>query len=344
MEEREKVIAAGGLYIIGTERHESRRIDNQLRGRAGRQGDPGASKFFISLEDDLMRLFGSDKVLKLVNALGLEEDQPIEHRMLSNAIETAQKRVEGRNFSIRKNVLQFDDVMNKQREVIYAQRRNVLDGENLNEHFKKIITNTVERIISMFCSDENDSSTWDIEGLVAYFAPFVNNETLEIIKTEYENYTSTDLKEMLTNVALEKYAAQENTIGPVIRELERVILLRTVDEKWMDHIDIIDHLRQGIYMRAFGQKDPVVEFKFEAYKMFEEMITTIQEDASKIILNVKLSAEEDAPKRQRVAEPIEASHGEEVIKKPASRDDSKTGRNDPCPCGSGKKYKKCHGN
>ena len=341
--EREKVVAAGGLYIIGTERHESRRIDNQLRGRAGRQGDPGASKFFISLGDDLMRLFGSDKVLRLVEAIGLEEDQPIEHGMLSNAIESAQKRVEGRNFSIRKNVLQFDDVMNKQREVIYAQRRQVLDGENLRAYFEKMISNTVERFVPMFCSDANDPETWDMEGLLAFSIPFVEDELLHKMKTEYTNYSGSEISELFLESATNKYLKQENTIGQVMRELERVILLRNVDEKWMEHIDIIDQLRQGIYMRAFGQKDPVVEFKFEAYKMFEEMITSIQEDAVKVILNVRLSAQEDAPKRERVAEPLEASHGDEVHeKKPAERD-AKAGRNDLCPCGSGKKYKKCHG-
>lgn len=343
--EREKVVVAGGLYIIGTERHESRRIDNQLRGRSGRQGDPGASKFFISLEDDLMRLFGSEKVLKFVDAVGLEEDQPIEAGMLTSAIENAQKKVEGRNFSIRKNVLQFDDVMNQQREIIYAQRRQVLDGQNLKEYFQKMIQNTVERVVSMFCSDENDSNTWDIEGLLAYCAAgIVPNQALEKIKADYDTYTASEIKEILVAASLARYEEQEQSIGPVIRELERVILLRNVDEKWMDHIDIVDHLRHGIYLRAYSQRDPVVEFKFEAFKMFEEMITSIQEDTVKVILNVRFVQEEDAPKRERVAEPIAASHGDEVVKKPVTlQEKDKIGRNDPCPCGSGKKYKKCCG-
>jgi preprotein translocase subunit SecA len=335
------VVSAGGLFIMGTERHESRRIDNQLRGRSGRQGDPGCSKFFISLEDDLMRLFGSDRVMKIVDALGLEEDQPIEHKYLSSGIENAQKKVEGRNFSIRKNVLQFDDVMNQQREIIYAQRRQVLNGENLQDYFEKMIKNTVQRAVSMFCSDPEDSYTWDIDGLVGYCSSgIVPQDTLNNIKEKYENYTGSELQELLINSSLDRYKEQEKTIGSVIREFERVILLRNVDEKWMDHIDTIDHLRHGIYLRAYSQRDPVVEFKFEAYKMFEDMIASIQEDAVKIILNVKVSENDNAPKREKVAEPLNTQHGDDIVKKPVQKE-AKPGRNDPCPCGSGLKYKKC---
>jgi preprotein translocase subunit SecA len=342
--EREQVVESGGLFIIGTERHESRRIDNQLRGRSGRQGDPGVSKFYISLEDDLMRLFGSDRLSNLVERLGLEDDQPIEHRMLSNAIENAQKRVEGRNFSIRKNVLNFDDVMNTQRETIYGQRKKVLDGEDLKVYFEKMIQGTVEKIVNMFCSEDDYPESWDWHGLVGMLIGIVPQEILETYKETYKNFTATEIKENFTKLALEKYVLQEKTIGTeAFREIERVVLLRTVDQKWMDHIDTIDHLRQGIYLRAYSQQDPVVAFKFEAYKMFEDMIVSIQEEAVKTILNVKIE-KEGVPQRERVAEPIQASHGEsQGSKDPVKRASDKVGRNDDCPCGSGKKYKKCCG-
>jgi preprotein translocase subunit SecA len=343
-QERDRVIQAGGLFIIGTERHESRRIDNQLRGRSGRQGDPGVSKFYISLEDDLMRLFGSDRLTGIVERLGLEEDQPIEHRMLSNAIENAQKRVEGRNFSIRKNVLKFDDVMNTQRVTIYGQRKKVLDGEDLKVYFQKMIQSTVEKIVDMFCSEDDYPESWDWNGMAGMLTGIVPPETLDDYKETYTNYTATEMKENFTKVSLEKYNLQENTIGSEsFREIERVVLLRTVDQKWMDHIDTIDHLRQGIYLRAYSQQDPVVAFKFEAYKMFEEMIVSIQEDAVKTILNVKIE-KEGVPQRERVAKPIQASHGESGSSKdPVKRSSDKVGRNDDCPCGSGKKFKKCCG-
>jgi preprotein translocase subunit SecA len=341
--EREKVLEVGGLHIIGTERHESRRIDNQLRGRAGRQGDPGSSRFYISLEDDLMRLFGSDRLTGVVNALGLEDDQPIEHRMLTNAIENSQKRVEGRNFDIRKHVLQYDDVMNKQREVIYAQRKSVLDGESLKEYFIKMIEGIAERIVSIYCSESPHPDYWDWKGLIEYAEnSILLPGTLKINKDDMDNISKEDIREMIYSNALELYNAREQELGPeLMREFERVVLLRVVDEKWMDHIDAMDQLRQGIGLRAYGQRDPVVEYKFEGFEMFEEMIRNIQEDALKILLRSRVDKER-APQREKVAEPVTASHGND-IRKPVSRSTAKVGRNEPCPCGSGKKYKKCCG-
>jgi preprotein translocase subunit SecA len=341
--ERERVIDAGGLYIIGTERHESRRIDNQLRGRAGRQGDPGVSEFYISLEDDLMRLFGSDRLSRIVETLGLEEDQPIVHGMLSGAIENAQKRVEGKNFAIRKNVLQFDDVMNKQRETIYKQRKQVLDGENMKGYCQKMIQNTLVRMVEMFCSENDYPESWDMQGFFASIQGIVPQEALDAMMENYSRYTAEEIKELSIKACLEKYEEQEMALGSEnLREIERVILLRTVDQKWMDHIDTIDHLRQGIYLRAYSQQDPVVAFKFEAYKMFEDMIVSIQEDASRFILNVKIE-KQGVMQRERVAEPTFASHGDEQVKEPSKRVQEKVGRNDSCPCNSGKKYKKCCG-
>jgi preprotein translocase subunit SecA len=340
--EREKVVELGGLCIMGTERHESRRIDNQLRGRSGRQGDPGASRFYISLEDDLMRLFGSDRLTGIVNALGLEEDQPIEHRMLSGAIENAQKRVEGQHFAMRKNVLQFDDVMNKQREIIYKQRRDVLNGESLKDYYGKMMESITDNVIEMFTSENPNPDYWDWEGMIAYtqgiflpegvFKP--DEEYIEAAKREY-------LKEDLLEIAKKCYNEKEEELGiEVIRELERIILLRTVDMKWMDHIDAMDQLRNGIYLRAYAQRDPVIEYKFEGFAMFEEMIKNIQEEAVKIILHSHIQKDKELH-REKVAEPINASHGGEETRKPSRS--TKIGRNDNCSCGSGKKYKKCCG-
>lgn len=343
--EREKVVGAGGLHIIGTERHESRRIDNQLRGRSGRQGDPGSSRFYISLEDELMRLFGSERLTNIVNALGLEDDQPIEHRMLSNAIESAQRRVEGKNFDIRKHVLQYDDVMNKQREVIYAQRRQVLNGENLRDSFMKMLEGTVDSIIVAYCGESPHPDLWDWEGMAAHAEGiFMPKGALKISREEMEEYTKEDLREKLLTAAIQAYEAKEAEHGSeLMRELERIVLLRVVDEKWMDNIDAMDQLRYGVGMRAYGQRDPVVEYKFEGFEMFEEMIKNIQQDSVKMILRVRIDREHDAPKREKVAEPLAASHGDNEPKKPVTRSSDKVGRNDPCPCGSGKKYKKCHG-
>lgn len=346
--EKEKVIKAGGLHIIGTERHESRRIDNQLRGRSGRQGDPGSSRFYISLEDDLMRLFGSERLMTIVNTLGLEDDQPIEHRMLSNAIENAQRRVEGKNFDIRKHVLQYDDVMNKQREVIYGQRRKVLDGENLKGSFTKMLEGTVDSLVAVYCGEHQHPDLWDWDGLRAQAESiFMAKGTLTVSRERLEEFTKDDLREMLLNAAIQAYEAKEAEYGSeLLRELERIVLLRVVDEKWMDHIDAMDQLRYGIGMRAYGQRDPVVEYKFEGYEMFEEMIRNIHQDVVKMLLHLRVNREQGAPKREKVAEPLTASHGgggPGGPQKPAVRSSVKVGRNDPCPCGSGKKYKKCCG-
>ena len=344
-QEKEKVLEAGGLCIMGTERHESRRIDNQLRGRSGRQGDPGSSRFFISLEDDLMRLFGSDRLTAIVNTLGLEDDQPIEHRMLSNAIENAQRRGEGKNFDIRKHVLQYDDVMNKQREVIYGQRRQVLDGENLKDSFVKMLEGTVNTMVSAYCGESPYPDMWDWDSLRAQSEQlFMIKDTLVISREELEDFTKDDLKETLLNAAIQAYEAKETEYGSeMMRELERIVLLRVVDEKWMDHIDAMDQLRYGVGMRAYGQRDPVIEYKYEGFEMFEEMIKNIHQDSVKMMLHLKVNREQGAPKREKVAEPVEASHGDSGPRKPAARSSEKVGRNDPCPCGSGKKYKKCCG-
>lgn len=340
--EKEEVVKLGGLHIIGTERHESRRIDNQLRGRSGRQGDPGSSRFYISLEDDLMRLFGSDRLRNIVDALGLEEDQPIEHKMLSNAIETAQKRVEGKNFDIRKHVLQYDDVMNQQREIIYAQRRKVLDGENLKDYYIKMIDSIADRMVDAYCSESSYIDHWDMESLTKYFESIlIPQGSLIINDSEKAGFTKEDLKERVKEIALREYEKRENELGSeLMREFERVVLLKVVDEKWMDHIDAMDQLRHGIGLRAFGQRDPVIEYKFEGHEMFEEMIRSIQEDAVKIVLKAHIDREH-VPQRQKVAEPVSATHSSEPPRPTVKK--SKVGRNDPCPCGSGKKYKKCCG-
>lgn len=343
--EREKVVDAGGLHIIGTERHESRRIDNQLRGRAGRQGDPGSSKFYISLEDDLMRLFGSDRLQGMVNMLGLEDDQPIEARILSNQIENAQKKVEGRNFGIRKNVLQYDDVMNKQREVIYAQRRKVLDGESIKDSFLKMFEGIADNIVHLYCSENPHPDYWDWDSIRAYAeGAYVPVGALDLSKDDMEGLTNDDLRDKILELITKRYEDKEAELGSeLMRELERVVLLRIVDQKWMDHIDDMDQLKNGIHLRSYGQKDPVIEYKFEGFNMFEEMNRNIQFDAVKVILNTHLNREKEAPQREKVAEPIEASHGDEVNKPIVKSQKDRVGRNDLCPCGSGKKYKKCCG-
>ena len=334
--------AAGGLYIIGTERHESRRIDNQLRGRAGRQGDPGTSRFFISLEDDLMRLFGSDRMSGMVNALGLEEDQPIEHKMLSSAIENAQKRVEGRNFQIRKHVLQYDDVMNQQRELIYAQRQTVLDGGNVKESILNMLRDLIAEATDRFTGSTDNPEEWNFAGLMDYLETiFLPKGAVTFSREDIEYITKDEVKEKLYEAGLALYQAKEEEFSPDnMRELERVILLKAVDSKWMDHIDDMDQLRNGINLRAYAQRDPVIEYKFEGFNMFEEMVAAIREDTVKYIFHARLEA---PPERKMAAEPIEASLAGQEEKKPAQNKRDKVGRNDLCPCGSGKKYKKCCG-
>ncbi len=343
-QEAEEVCEAGGLFILGTERHESRRIDNQLRGRAGRQGDPGASKFFISLEDDLMRLFGGERIQNMMNALKIEEDQPIENKMLTNAIESAQRKVEGRNFSIRKNVLQFDDVMNRQRELIYGQRGKVLNGEDLREYVMTMISDAVNDAVSNYLAGDIVEN-WNMEGLRDHFLGVITtSEDLQYDVRELEKMKKSDIADQLVKKAKEKYERKEEKYGTeIMRELERVVLLRIVDTKWMDHIDAMDELRKGIYLRAYGQRDPVVEYRLEGFDMFDDMVASIREDTMKMLLTVEIRTEEE-PKREQVAKPTQegfSGDGSPVKKAPVKK--QKVGDNDPCPCGSGKKYKKCCG-
>ena len=338
--EHEKVVAAGGLHIIGTERHESRRIDNQLRGRAGRQGDPGSSQFFISLEDDLMRLFGSDKIKGVVEKLGMDDDEAIEASLLSKSIETAQKRVEGRNFSIRKHVLQYDDVMNKQREVIYKERRRVLEGENLREHVMSMLENMVEGVVEIYTAEAKYPEEWDLKGLEDYLHTLFMPKG-SLVFEDIESLTKEDLKDKIMEIAEAAYSHKEEEVGEDrMRELERVMLLRVVDTKWMDHIDAMDQLRQGIGLRAYGQEDPVRAYQVEGFDMFDAMIKSIQEDTLKYLFNVTV---ETQTQRKQVVEVTGTSGGDGVVERKPMVKESTIGRNDPCPCGSGKKYKKCCG-
>ncbi len=345
-EEAKKVKELGGLLILGTERHEARRIDNQLRGRAGRQGDPGTTKFCISLEDDLMRLFGGEKMMGMIESMGLPEDEPIEHKMLSNAIEQAQKRIEARNFDTRKHVLLYDDVMNKQREIIYDQRRKVLDGENMQDAVWKMVEDTIDAAITRHIGAETVPDNWDFEGLKLEFGElFLKPEDLNYTVSDFDRLKKNTIKELLISRAKEKYAEKELEIGETnMRELERVILLQVVDSKWMNHIDDMDRLRQGITLRAYGQQDPVTEYKFEGYNMFEAMIESIKEDTTKYLFTVRIRNDSEI-KRTSQASDIQASHGDDAgeTRNEPVRKGEKIGRNDPCPCGSGKKYKKCCG-
>lgn len=343
--EAEEVREAGGLFILGTERHDSRRIDNQLRGRAGRQGDPGASRFYLSLEDDLMRLFGGERIQNLMNALKIEEDQPIENKMLSNSIESAQRKVEGRNFSIRKNTLQFDDVMNAQREIIYGQRGKVLNGENLKDYIAQMMSEWIGETVDRYLNDDEVHDNWNIDGLRDYFLNVLTTEDdLKYEGVELGEINKEDIKQVLRDKAVEKYTEKESLIGSEhMRELERVIMLRVVDTKWMDHIDAMDELRRGMHLRAYGQRDPIVEYRLEGFDMFDEMIASIKEDTVRMLLTIRIRTEEE-PKREQVAKPTAMSGGgDDTLRKEPVKNKKKVGRNDPCPCGSGKKYKKCCG-
>jgi preprotein translocase subunit SecA len=336
-EEAKKVIEVGGLHIIGTERHEARRIDNQLRGRAGRQGDPGSSRFYISLEDDLMRLFGGDRVKALVDSLNMDEDEPLEHSLLTKSIESAQRKIESNNFSIRKHVLQYDNVMNKQREVIYAERRKVLEEKNLKEDILAMIKSVIEYAVDIYTRQSQDVAEWDLAGLTNYLEKiFLPSNGLKL--EEINPLTKESLIDKLYEIAVEKYEEKEKEIGQeTFREIERIILLQVVDKKWMDHIDAMDQLRQGIGLRAYGQEDPVRAYQNEGFEMFEEMIRSIQEDTLKYLFHVR---KPEKVERKRVADPTATANAgkqQPVVKK------NKIGRNDPCPCGSGKKYKKCCG-
>ncbi len=339
--EAEKVKEVGGLHILGTERHEARRIDNQLRGRSGRQGDSGSSQFYISLEDDLMRLFGSEKIQGIVDKLGMEEDEPIEARLLSKSIETAQKRVEGRNFGIRKHVLQYDDVMNKQREIIYNERKRVLEGENLREHIWGMLEGLVDESIEIYTAQTSYPEEWDINGLENHLhAIFLPKGKLKF--ESIETLTKEKLKEGILDIARELYDKKEKEITEErMRELERVILLKLVDTKWIDHIDAMDQLKQGIGLRAIGNEDPVRAYQMEGFDMFNQMTHSIGEDTVKYVFNVTVETE---TKREQVAKITNTSGGDGVSnRKTVVRKDKKVGRNEPCPCGSGKKYKKCCG-
>jgi preprotein translocase subunit SecA len=336
--EQEEVIKAGGLAIIGTERHESRRIDNQLRGRAGRQGDPGTSRFYIGLDDDLMRLFGSDRISGVVEKIGLEEDMPIEHKILSKSIEGAQKKVEGKNFGIRKHVLQYDDVMNKQREIIYAERRRVLEGENLEEQIENMVRSIIEDAASIY-SDENGKINEE-EYKHYLYGVFMPKGSIEI--PDMEKLKTEEIIEKTYEIAMKIYKAREEAVGSEkMREIERVILLQSVDSHWIDHIDAMDQLRQGIGLRAIGQQDPVVAYKMEGFDMFDEMTKHIQEDTVKYLYNITI--EQQPVVRKQV---IDVEHLSSSADEPSSKTvkkDEEAGRNDDCPCGSGKKYKKCCG-
>lgn len=337
--EHEKVVALGGLHIIGTERHESRRIDNQLRGRAGRQGDPGSSRFYVSLEDDLMRLFGSDSISGIMDKLGMDDSVPVEHPLVSRSIESAQKKVENRNFEMRKHVLEYDDVMNQQREVIYSQRRRVLMGEDLRETLEDMISSVIDRAVERYTAEGKYPEDWDLVGLIHYGEQaFLRPGSVSVAELQ-ELGTREEIKDRLYEEAIQYWQAREEELGTeMMRDLERYILLRVVDNKWMDHLDAMDQLRTGIGLRAYGQKDPLVEYKFEAYNMFQEMIEGIQEDVVRYLYKVRVVPQEQEQRVKHVAE----NYGDNAERTPV-RVGKKIGRNDPCPCGSGKKYKKCCG-
>ena len=338
----EGVVDLGGLKVIGTERHESRRIDNQLRGRSGRQGDPGESQFYISLEDDLMRLFGGERITKIVDALGMAPDDAIEHKMLSRSIENAQKKVENNNFGIRKHLIQYDQVINEQREIIYAERNKIIFGADLRENTIKMIKSVLDRAVDSYVVGDI-ADDWDLQGLnenlmILYHKPIIN-----ITPEERENLKIESIKEQLFNAALKIYEERENTITPPrMRELERIIMMRAIDMRWIDHIDEMDQMRQGISLRSYAQRDPLVEYKFLGFDMFEEMTNNIQLDTIRGLFNVAIVGERQ-PEMQQVAkrEELITNKGEVQVKKPTKRLTEKTGRNDPCPCGSGKKFKQC---
>ena len=332
--------AAGGLKIIGTERHESRRIDNQLRGRAGRQGDPGESRFYISLEDDLMRLFGSERLMDVFNALGVPENEQIEHKMLTSAIEKAQMKIENNNFGIRKNLLEYDQVMNEQREIIYAERRRVLDGESMRDSIYKMISDVVENTVDTFIGDDQDPQEWDLSCLNETLLPIIPFEMITVERIGCKN--KAELKHALKQEGTKLYEAKEAEFPnpEMIRELERVFLLKVIDRKWMNHIDDMEQLRQGIGLQAYGQRDPLVEYKMSGYEMFEAMTAGIQEDTVRLLMHVKI---EEKAEREEVAQVTGTNKDDSLGKKPVQRAADKVYPNDPCPCGSGKKYKQCCG-
>ena len=334
----EGVTALGGLHIIGTERHESRRIDNQLRGRSGRQGDPGSSRFYVSLEDDLMRLFGAENIVGILDKVGMDDTMPIEHSMVTKSIENAQKRVESKNFDMRKHVLEYDDVMNLQREVIYDQRRQVLEGENLKDNILEMIKTLVDNTMNMYANHSPFPEEWDLNSMLDYCEQlYLPNHSLT--PEQLLTMSKEEVKEALLNSALEFYENREVELGAeIMRQLERFVMLKVVDQKWMDHLDAMDQLRQGIGLRAYGQQDPLVQYKFEGYQMFEDMIASIQEDTVRLVLRANIVQEP----RETPRNVVENKYAEEGVRKEPAKS-SKVGRNDLCPCGSGKKYKKCCG-
>ena len=354
----EGVPELGGLFIIGTERHESRRIDNQLRGRSGRQGDPGESRFYLSLEDDLMRLFASSNVAKVMDKLGMEEDEPIEHSLITKSIEHAQKKVEARNFDIRKHVLEYDDVMNQQREIMYGERRKILRGENLRENIVGMVNHIIKQEMNQYANEKLYPEEWQLDELIKD-AEKIYAPVGELKVENLERLSRDELKETLESLAAESYRKREQLFGEeVMRELEKVVMLRVVDNKWMEHLDHMDMLREGINLRAYGQRNPLVEYKIEALTMFEEMESAIQDQIAMLMYHVAIAQrEEENPEEvvkheqsqlQDRLQNAQASHGDEVSaaesqKRDRTADGKKVGRNDPCPCGSGKKYKNCCG-
>ena len=341
-QEQEDVINAGGLFIIGTERHESRRIDNQLRGRAGRQGDPGSSKFFLSLEDDLMRIFGSDRVKRLVDTLGLEETEAIEAKMLTNSIETAQRNLEGRNFESRKHVLQYDQVMNTQRKIIYKQRQSVLDGEDVNQTIKTMISSIIDSALDDYIGITDIPENWNLRALTEFANTNLNAKGEFVIRNdELDSITKEEMRERLLDIAEKRYAEQEKIFGDGMREIERIILLRVVDTLWMDHLDEMEHVKREIGLRAYGQHDPVVEYRNVGSELYDGMLESIKRDTVRYILTVQPKPQTEM-KREQVMKPL-ATGGDGTLAKQPVRAKKEPGRNDPCPCGSGKKYKHCCG-
>jgi preprotein translocase subunit SecA len=341
--EHEAVVNLGGLYIIGTERHESRRIDNQLRGRAGRQGDPGASRFYVSMEDDLMRLFGGEMISGMMERLGWTEDMPIEHSMIAKRIETAQRKVENRNFDIRKHVLEYDDVLNKQREVIYELRKKLLFGSDEHQRVLQLFDEVADNLLEIYANEKVIPEEWDLEGLLqAVYTTFLPMDAINM--EDLENADHQELKELILKKALESYQSKEMEIGiEQLRQFERLVMLRTIDVKWMDHLEAMDELKEGIGLRAYGQNDPLIAYKIEAYQMFKEMRDSINEEVVRTLAKVQITSEERVAQRPRIrniSTNLNEDGGSAVQQRVVGK---KVGRNDPCPCGSGKKFKKCCG-
>ena len=338
----EEARAAGGLKIIGTERHESRRIDNQLRGRAGRQGDPGESRFYISLEDDLMRLFGSERIMSMFDALRVPEGEEIEHKMLSSAIEKAQKKIEGNNYGIRKNLLEYDEVMNEQREIIYGERKRVLNGESMRSVILNMVTDVVESSVDLCIRDDQDKDEWNLPELNGVLRLIIPLQEITLERFDEKHMNKEKLKQALKEEAIKLYETKEAEFPEpeMIRELERVILLKVIDKKWMDHIDDMDQLRQGIGLQAYGQKDPLVEYKMSGYDMFDAMTASIKEETVNFLMHARIELK---PEREQVAKITGTNKDESTVKEPKKREANKVYPNDPCPCGSGKKYKQCCG-